>query len=131
MEKKPTTNMVILEGEITNLFDKRNEKAPRNMVMKVVEEYNGNTRTNYIMVSTYKDDGLRVGDVIRGIGGIRTSSWENSEGKKQSRTEIYLNSIEVKDYHAQATQAPAKNDGVDEVVPDDIPDEINMDDIPF
>lgn len=130
MEKKPTTNMVILEGEITNLFDKRSEKAPRNMVMKVVEEFNGNTRTNYIMVATYKDDGLRVGDVIRGIGGLRTSSWEK-DGKKQSRTEIYLNSIEVKDFHAQAAQAQAQNDGVDEVVPDDIPDEINMDDIPF
>lgn len=130
MEKKPTTNMVILEGEITNLFDRRNERAPRNMVLKVVEEYNGNTRTNYLMVSTYKDEGLRVGDVIRGIGGLRTSSWEK-DGQKQSRTEIYLNSIEVKDFHAQNAQAPAQNDSVDEVVPDDIPDEINMDEIPF
>lgn len=129
MEKKPATNMVILEGEITNLFDKRSEKAPRNMVLKVTEEYNGNTRTNYIMVATYKDEGLRVGDVVRGIGGIRTSSWEK-DGKKQSRTEIYLNSIEVKDFHAQGAQAPAQDDGVD-VVPDDIPDEINMDEIPF
>lgn len=129
MEKKPATNMVILEGEITNLFDKRSEKAPRNMVLKVTEEYNGNTRTNYIMVATYKDEGLRVGDVIRGIGGVRTSSWEK-DGKKQSRTEIYLNSIEVKDYHAQNAQAPAQNDGID-VAPDDIPDEINMDEIPF
>lgn len=129
MEKKPATNMVILEGEITNLFDKRSEKAPRNMVLKVTEEYNGNTRTNYIMVATYKDEGLRVGDVVRGIGGIRTSSWEK-DGKKQSRTEIYLNSIEVKDFHAQGAQAPAQNDGID-VAPDDIPDEINMDEIPF
>lgn len=129
MEKKPATNMVILEGEITNLFDKRSEKAPRNMVLKVTEEYNGNTRTNYIMVATYKDEGLRVGDVIRGIGGVRTSSWEK-DGKKQSRTEIYLNSIEVKDYHTQNAQTPAQNDGID-VAPDDIPDEINMDEIPF
>lgn len=130
MEKKPATNFVVLEGEITNLFEKRNEKAPTNFVMKVVEEYNGNTRTNYIMVSTYKDEGLRVGDVIRGMGGIRTSSWEK-DGKKQSRTEIMLNSIEVKGFNNQAAQAPAVNDGVDEVVPDDIPDEINMSDIPF
>lgn len=129
MEKKPATNMVILEGEITNLFDKRSEKAPRNMVLKVTEEYNGNTRTNYIMVATYKDEGLRVGDVIRGIGGVRTSSWEK-DGKKQSRTEICLNSIEVKDYHTQNAQTPAQNDGID-VAPDDIPDEINMDEIPF
>lgn len=129
MEKKPATNMVILEGEITNLFDKRSEKAPRNMVLKVTEEYNGNTRTNYIMVATYKDEGLRVGDVIRGIGGVRTSSWEK-DGKKQSRTEIYLNSIEVKDYRTQNAQTPAQNDGID-VAPDDIPDEINMDEIPF
>ena len=130
MEKKPIVNMVIVEGEITKIFEKRSEKAPTNFTVKAVECYsvknNGieeeKKRTTYVKCRAFNfPTELVEGDVVHMIGGVRTDSYEK-DGKKIYNQELFFNKIEKIGH----------NEHEEENIPEDIPEgDIDLSEIPF
>jgi len=132
-EKKFPKNLVMFEGEVTRIFDKRSEKAPVNFFFKVTEtreiEKNGIKED---IKTTLRSKGysfnfpadLVVGDIVQMYGSLVRDHYKTKDGedKYEDRFKFFkFNKI-------------GHNNAVEEQenVPDDIPEgEINFDDIPF
>lgn len=135
MENTQQRNMVVLDGEVVDLYPPKSDKAPTVFTLKQTEEFNGITRTNYISGKTFKHDSVRKGAIVHAIGSLRTNRWEK-DGVKHRDLEVIFNKIEETGFNGQAVAGEENQERpltqVDEVVPTDIPDdEVNFDDIPF
>lgn len=136
-ENNQQRNMVILDGEVVDLYPPKSEKAPTAFTIKQTEEFNGVTRTNYIPGKTFKHDSIRKGAIVHAIGSLRTNRWEDKDGNKHRDLEVIYNKIEETGFNTQAndrplTQAEVVAQTKDNTVPDDIPEgDISFDDIPF
>ena len=136
-ENNQQRNMVILDGEVVDLYPPKSEKAPTAFTIKQTEEFNGVTRTNYIPGKTFKHDSIRKGAIVHAIGSLRTNRWEDKDGNKHRDLEVIYNKIEETGFNAQANDRPLTQAEVvaktkDDIVPEDIPEgDISFDDIPF
>lgn len=136
-ENNQQRNMVILDGEVVDLYPPKSEKAPTAFTIKQTEEFNGVTRTNYIPGKTFKHDSIRKGAIVHAIGSLRTNRWEDKDGNKHRDLEVIYNKIEETGFNTQANDRPLTQAEVvaktkDDTVPDDIPEgDISFDDIPF
>lgn len=141
MENNQQRNMVIMDGEVVDLYPPKSDKAPTVFTIKQTEEFNGNTRTNYISGKTFKHDSVRKGAIVHAIGSLRTNRWEDKDGNKHRDLEVIYNKIEETGFNGQAVAGEENQDRpltqaevVSEMdtVPTDIPEgEVNFDDIPF
>ena len=121
------TNMAVVEGKITNVFDSKSGKV------KVVQiqsdntyEKDGETKggKNYVKFTVFQStenfNELKVGAEVKLTGTIGTNSWEK-DGVKHYDLQIIANKIEINEKA--------------EDIPEDIPkqEEINkaINDIPF
>lgn len=136
-ENNQQRNMVILDGEVVDLYPPKSEKAPTAFTIKQTEEFNGVTRTNYIPGKTFKHDSIRKGAIVHAIGSLRTNRWEDKDGNKHRDLEVIYNKIEETGFNTQANDRPLTQAEVvaktkDDTVPEDIPEgDISFDDIPF
>lgn len=141
MEQNQQRNMVVLDGEVVDLYPPKSEKAPTVFTVKQTEEFNGNTRTNYISGKTFKHDEVRKGAIVHAIGSLRTNRWEK-DGVKHRDLEVIFNKIEETGFNGQAVAGEESQERpmtqveaiaqTKEEIPDDIPEgEINFDEIPF
>lgn len=136
-ENNQQRNMVILDGEVVDLYPPKSEKAPTAFTIKQTEEFNGVTRTNYIPGKTFKHDSIRKGAIVHAIGSLRTNRWEDKDGNKHRDLEVIYNKIEETGFNTQTndrplTQAEVVAQTKDDTVPEDIPEgDISFDDIPF
>ena len=132
-EKKFPKNLVMMEGEITRIFEKRSEKAPTRFYFKIVE-------TREITKNGIKEDAkfttrlkgtsfnapaeLMVGDIVQMIGSMRTDHYTDREGNEKYEDTLYFNKI-TKVGHNNAVEEQ-------EDIPTDIPDgEVDLSGIPF
>lgn len=130
-EKKFPKNLIMVEAEITKIFEKRSEKAPVNFNFKIVEtreiERNGIKedvkRTTYRKGTSFDfPEGIVVGDIVQMYGSLRTDHYNDRDGNSVYKDREYYNKF-TKVGH---------NDAKDEVIPDDIPEgEIDLSEIPF
>lgn len=136
-ENNQQRNMVILDGEVVDLYPPKSEKAPTAFTIKQTEEFNGVTRTNYIPGKTFKHDSIRKGAIVHAIGSLRTNRWEDKDGNKHRDLEVIYNKIEETGFNTQTNDRPLTQAEVvaktkDDTVPEDIPEgDISFDDIPF
>ena len=138
-ENNQQRNMVVMDGVVVDLYPPKSEKAPTVFTIKQTEEFNGNTRTNYISGKTFKHDTVRKGAIVHAIGSLRTNRWEK-DGVKHRDLEVIFNKIDETGFDSEAAQdRPLKQAEVvgtlkkdEEVIPTDIPEgEVSFDDIPF
>lgn len=142
MENDNQRNMVVLDGEVVDLFPPRVANAPTAFTIKQTETFNGNTRTNFIRGKTFKHDQVRKGAIVHAIGNLRTNRWEK-DGVKHNDLEVIFNKIEETGFNGQAVAGTESQEPMTQAqaleaakkfnsdIPDDIPDEVNFDDIPF
>lgn len=118
-------NSVVITGNVT----KDAEKNPQGTVakfdlavsQKAVKDKDGNwtNPTEYISCKTFSKnifDYIRKGMHVTVSGEIRQESWENKEGKKQSRIVVYANNIDLGP-KPKTEKAPAADDGSEEAAP--------------
>lgn len=128
-EKKFPKNLVMVEAEITHIFEKRSDKAPVNFNFKIVEtreiERNGIKedvkRTTYRKGTSFNfPEDLAVGDIVQMYGSLRTDHYKDRDGKDVYKDTEYYNKF-VKVGHIET-----------ENIPEDIPEgEIDLSEIPF
>ena len=88
----------------------------------------------------------KKGDGVLVSGRLSQRTWEDKDGKKRSSTEIVVEDFNFvggganRSGNGSSSYAPSfgaqdavsdMNQGADEVTPDDIPDSVNLDELPF
>ncbi len=79
------------------------------------------------VISKYAQKGRRVAV----DGSLRFSTWENQEGKKQSKVEIYAENFQFLDSKGSAPDDMSAHSQAPAAAPESFDDPFNEDDIPF